>query len=748
MRLQSNIVQYLENIIQSIKKMEKNSEVFSELKHISQELELLEQYVRTTLETLDSNFNSFVKQISLLSELIEFQRGVLSFKNSDKMVQTLFEFLLQNVRYNHGFIGFKLREEDKEYTVISNRNEHIELYQDFVHSPEMKILESVVQKRDLAYLITDVRQFSGEKANWDKLKAKSLILFPIKIRGNFLGIGLLVRQDETFELNDLSFVNLVVGIISLLIYQHFYFARLKSRLFRQFQLRKMLEEVKYAEYFEKGPLYIFTLDPRYVILHANSAAISGMKIEEELIIGDNFLEVIPKAYQLGFRRVLDEASDKEVRYFQSPIAPKNGYNPILNFYVSRIQLQNRFSLILVFAIDVTKSYFKNIIEHRNEMLDEIDQFSRTLIGQFNNLLTIVVPNISLLRTRLAGDHPYQKQLEVIERATQRSTNLIQKFLNYNLEEFESPEKGDLNKFIKSFIDSMSKEIPRNIDVKLQLDESLKEIGFYPLRMRKLIKIILDNSIIALNNKQGAEISVSTRLLHQTQDGLVDSKPFFIKSGDYLELCIADNGCGIPENSIHQVFKPFYSTRIKNEGVGLGLFIAYNIVKDMQGQIHIESKFEEFTKVFAYLPVKEETSMEVRELENETISKEVKKIRPTILVVDDEYNIRSMMREIMEMSGFKVYTAGNGRDGVDVYQRHQAEIDLVILDMVMPVMDGRAAFEEIKKIKKDQKIYIISGYSQREDLEDMLKKGAVGFMRKPFQVKEIVSKIKEILKIDE
>ena len=119
-------------------------------------------------------------------------------------------------------------------------------------------------------------------------------------------------------------------------------------------------------------------------------------------------------------------------------------------------------------------------------------------------------------------------------------------------------------------------------------------------------------------------------------------------------------------------------------------------------------------------------------------------KPTILVVDDEYNIRNMMKEIMEMSGLKVFTAGNGKDGVEMFKKYRDDIDLIIMDMVMPIMDGREAFSEIRRIDPGQKIFIISGYSQREDLEDMLEKGAVGFLRKPFQVKEIVSKVKEIL----
>ena len=267
-----------------------------------------------------------------------------------------------------------------------------------------------------------------------------------------------------------------------------------------------------------------------------------------------------------------------------------------------------------------------------------------------------------------------------------------------------------------------------------------------MKIQKLLKILVDNSILAVKNKNKPEIKVSTKLYVHKCDGLVKDKSFFLKSGNYLEICVRDNGSGIPAKSINQVFKPFYSTRVKNEGVGLELFIAYNIVKEMKGQIFILSQLDKFTEVYVYLPFMEEKSMEEYQTENEIDLEETKIKQPTILVVDDEYNIRNIMQEIMEMSGIRVFTAGNGKDGVDVYLQRQDDIDLIIMDMVMPIMDGRAAFEEIKKIDPKQKIFIISGYSQKEDLEEMLDKGAIGFLRKPFQVKEIVEEVNKILNI--
>ncbi len=748
MKIQTNIIQHIEDIINSIKQMEKNSEVFSELKNISNELEVLEQYVKTTLDTLESNFNSFVKQISILSELVDFQRNIMSYKNSDKLMNTIFDFLQQNINFDHGFIAFKLKDEDPEYTVISKETEYIDTYREFIKKPELEIIHSIVRERELAYLISDVRQFSDGEIEWDMLSAKSLILFPVKIRGNYHGLGVLVRHHNAFELHDQSFVNLIVGIISLLIYQHYYFAKLKTRLFKQFRLRKMLEEVKYSEYFEKGPLYIFTLDPRGIILHTNTTAIKNLKFEEERIIGEKFTEIIPKAYRSAFQKVLGEAEEDEIQYFRSPIYPTNRHESILEFFITPINLQNNFNLVLIFALEITQIYYKDFYARRNEMMDELDQFSRTLIGNFNNLLSTIVPNISLLRTQLPKDHKFQKNLEAVEKSTKRSSNLIQKFLNYDLEDFEKPEHGNLNKVIRSFIESRKKEIPNHIKIKYNLNPGIKEIEFYPLRLRQLLKILLENSIQALENNKNPQIQFSTNILYQEKDGLVADNKFYLDAGEYLELSIQDNGCGIPEKSLTQVFKPFYSTRVKNEGVGLGLFIAYNIIRDMKGRIFIDSKYEQFTNIHIYLPIKEEKFMETFAVEKQSIPKEETKKQPTVLVVDDEYNIRSMLREIMEMNGLKVYTAGNGRDGVDVFQRFKEEIDLVVLDMVMPVLDGRAAFEEIRKINSQQKIFIISGYSQREDLEDMLRKGAIGFLRKPFQVNEIVSKVKEILKIKE
>lgn len=177
-------------------------------------------------------------------------------------------------------------------------------------------------------------------------------------------------------------------------------------------------------------------------------------------------------------------------------------------------------------------------------------------------------------------------------------------------------------------------------------------------------------------------------------------------------------------------------------MGLGLFIAYNIVKDFEGEIFIHSKEDEFTRVHIFFPLQGERPMYdvVQRMEEKTAVQPVH-----ILVVDDEYNIRVMLKEVLEMKQFQVSTASNGKEALEIFKKHVDDIELVILDMVMPIMDGYATFKEIKKIKPDQKVLIISGYAKRPSLDEILKAKSSAFMRKPFQIDEILFKVQEMLR---
>jgi PAS domain S-box-containing protein len=745
MNHQEDILRNFDSVLSSIKKMEENAAIFSELSRISSELNSLKDFIQQGLENLNTDYDSFTHSINTLSDIVDFQKKVLNYRSTDKTVEEIFNFLKLHIPHDDAFLIYKLKEEDPSYEILAPDSERREVYHKFVNSSRIDQLLSIFQNGELSHLIQDTADFHSDSVSWTHLDAKSVIVFSLKVRGHLFGLGFLIRRNASFEFKDLSLINAMNIMIALLVYHGFYFAWVKARLIQQARHLKILDDVKFADFFEKGPIFLFTLDPRAVILHANTSALEFLENSGDSIIGEDFFELIPPNQRPSFKKFLTEHHHKNTGVFRSPIMARNGRTPVMEFLVSQVRVGKEADLNLVLATDVTETFHRETIRRRNEVLDEIDQFSRILVTQFNNLLTTIVPAINSVRLSLGAKDPNQQRLEMVELAARRSANLVQKFLNYDVEAQDSAEEGNLNKILSGYLNSARKNIPSHIKVRFEADSDIKNTRLYPLKIRRVLDILISNSVIALQGKENPTINVSTSLVHQLEDGLVNQKSFSLKKGDYIELCVWDNGIGIPEKSLTEVLKPFYSTRIKNEGVGLELFIAYNLVKDMKGALFMDSEVDKYTAAHVYLPFKEEKSMATRTVGVEKPQPEVQPQKATVLVVDDEYNIRSMMKEIMEMSGFKVLTAGNGRDGIDIYQRYKNEIDLIIMDMVMPVMDGRAAFNEIRKINPDQKIFIISGYTQREDLEDILENGAVGFLRKPFQVKEIVEKVQEILK---
>ncbi len=741
-----NITEAFEHIIKTLQKVEQTSELFSQLKNITAELSFIKQYVMKSIETLNHQYNSFIKGTELLSSLVEFQKNIIQCKEPDDLVSNLFSFLKGNLPFDEAFIAFRREQDKNDYAIISSPINSSAEYKEFINKNAGILQKFLLDNNQLSYVVSDTSDDEFSFIDWRNLSVTSAIFFLLRVHDQFIGMGVLIRKKNSFELKDLSFINLILGFISLLIYQNYYLSWVKSRLLEQSQVLKVLDEVKYNDFFEKGPYYLFSLDTQNIVIHANSAGENNGLFNYNDLIGNDFLEIIPRAFHSGLKRVINSVQIGKISTYRSPLISKNGKNLMMEFLMSRIEIKDRDNIVLVLAVDITENYIKDMMDKRNEMLDEIDQFSRILVSQFNNLLTTIIPNITLLRNNMSPQDPNQPQLEIIEKAAKRSANLVQKFLYYDVDEGETHEITNLNKIISSFIQGYDKFKSHNIKVQLDLDPLLKGLKILPLRIRKLLGILLDNSVLALQGKADPKIHISTTLLRQQIDGLIENRQYYLKAGNYIELSVFDNGCGIPERGLSQVFKPFYSTRVKNEGVGLELFMAYNILKDMKGQIFIDSEVDKYTKVSVFLPFKEEKDLSPVNLHEQRMYKTPSIKQPTVLVVDDEYNIRSMMKEIMEMSGLKVFTAGNGRDGLDVYQRHKKDIDLIIMDIVMPIMDGRAAFNEIRKINPNQKVFIISGYSQREDLEDMLEKGAIGFMRKPFQVKEIVDKVKDILNI--
>jgi CheY-like chemotaxis protein len=216
--------------------------------------------------------------------------------------------------------------------------------------------------------------------------------------------------------------------------------------------------------------------------------------------------------------------------------------------------------------------------------------------------------------------------------------------------------------------------------------------------------------------------------------LYDPKP-----GNYVLLTVTDTGIGMDKETMERIFDPFYTTKEMGRGTGLGLASAYGIVKGHGGYIEVDSKKGQGATFRIYLPA---TGKEVQKPVK--TADQLIKGTGTVLLVDDEEVILEVGKELLEGMGYQVLTAKDGEEAIEVYKKNRGEIDIVLLDMVMPNMGGGEAYDRMKEINPDMKALLSSGFSIDGEASEILERGCNGFIQKPFTMKELSGKITEIM----
>ncbi|HEC68142.1 MAG TPA: response regulator [Candidatus Desulfofervidus auxilii] len=229
---------------------------------------------------------------------------------------------------------------------------------------------------------------------------------------------------------------------------------------------------------------------------------------------------------------------------------------------------------------------------------------------------------------------------------------------------------------------------------------------------------------------------------ETQNITLDEnyvRPFKVKPGPYVKISVTDTGVGMDETTKQRIFEPFFTTKEGNRGTGLGLASAYGIIKNHGGIITVYSEKGRGTTFNIYLPASEKEA-----IKQEKLAEGVLKGGETILFVDDEEMIIKTGKELLETLGYKVLIAKSGKEVIEIYRAKNEQIDMVILDTVMPDIGGGEIYDMLKKINPDIKVLLSSGYSMNDEIKEILERGCDGFIQKPFTLKELSRKIRKIL----
>jgi PAS domain S-box-containing protein len=356
---------------------------------------------------------------------------------------------------------------------------------------------------------------------------------------------------------------------------------------------------------------------------------------------------------------------------------------------------------------------------------------------FNNLLQAILGYTQMLMLEKSEEDPDYVRLQEIEDAGRKAKELIRQLLTFSRKVESKPKPLDLNLHVKDVAKLLVRTLPKMIQIEMKLEEAIHTVNADPGQLDQVIMNLAVNARDAM--PEGGKLVLSTanvRLDEAFCRNQVDLRP-----GNHVLLSIQDNGHGMDKRTQEHIFEPFYTTKTTGEGTGLGLSMAYGIVKSHQGAILCESRKGSGTVFNIYLP-----AIQVNAKKQERKQKlDVPKGKgETILVIDDEEVLRKLLSQVLTLHEYRVLTAASGEESIELYDRHRGEIALVILDMIMPGMGGKQCMKRILSKNPGAKILLTTGFPSKDTRQEAEKEGALGFIEKPFDFGDILRLIRRVI----
>jgi len=432
-----------------------------------------------------------------------------------------------------------------------------------------------------------------------------------------------------------------------------------------------------------------------------------------------------KIIELENHTILISKDKKEYHIADSAAPIKNKKNEIIG-------------VVLVFR-DVTEKYIlQNRSTHSNKM-EAIGQLAGGVAHDFNNMLGAILGATQLLKLKKDKfDSKSVELIDLIEQASIQAADLTKKLLSFGRKGKIITASVDFHKVIDESLSILVRTIDKNISVNINKNANKSIIVGDKSELENCLVNLIINASHAMPN--GGLLNIETENVNFDQE-YCNNSSFLIKPDDYLKIKIEDSGCGISKTDIDKIFEPFFTTKQLGKGTGLGLSAVYGAIQDHYGQIEVFSKIDVGTTFTIYLPCSEK-KIEIKE-ENIDYSKKT----GTILLIDDEELVRITAKLMLEEVGYNVIVGENGKEAVELFEKNRKDIDLVLMDMIMPLMNGSEAFYKLREIDKNCKIIIASGYTKEESLNDLKKAGLNGFIHKPFKDFELGDIIEKVLKTD-
>ncbi len=370
----------------------------------------------------------------------------------------------------------------------------------------------------------------------------------------------------------------------------------------------------------------------------------------------------------------------------------------------------------------------------------VGELAAGIAHDFNNIMATIILYADMLRSAMPEGNSDQQRLAVVRHQAMHATNLIQQILDFSRRSVIERGPMDILPFLKELVKLWERTLPESIRIRLRYDRSEYVVNANPTRLQQAFMNLVVNARDAMPNGGYLHLALMISTISEKHAPPIAG----MGPGAWVHLSITDNGSGIAPHVLPHIFEPFYTTKARGKGTGLGLAQVYGIVQQHDGFINVESRLGQGTTLHIYFPmVVNAAPQDVEGTPDLVISKN----HETILVVEDDESMREVLQDVLESVGYKVLCAANGRRALHIYAQQAQEIKLVMTDMVMPEMSGEDIYHILRKEPNAPKILLVTGY-QQQDTDEILKadisNGKALWLQKPFQASTLLQAIETLL----
>ena len=508
------------------------------------------------------------------------------------------------------------------------------------------------------------------------------------------------------------------------------------------------------QFIETSPIAIVTLNQSGQIVSGNAAFHALMRGTLENKLPTGFLTLLGAGQKTEAEQLIKKSLQGNIpsEMFALELTLGDDAHIIASTYFTKPQIPSEQEALLIHLIDITEQKNLELRFSHSQKMQAVGQLAGGVAHDFNNLLTAMIGFCDLLLMRHpAGDQSFADIMQIKQNAN-RAANLVRQLLAFSRRQTLQPKVLDLTDVLAELSNLVRRLIGENIELKMIHNRDLGHIRADQGQLEQVIINLAVNARDAMpnggiltirSNKAivGSESPLSKNLIAPIED---DTK---IPDGEYILVEVIDTGCGIPKTILQKIFEPFFSTKPVGSGTGLGLSTVYGIVKQTGGYVYVDSKENQGTNFSLFFPVASAQDVDKAQAEAEVVEKISSADLTgtgTILLVEDETPVRIFAARAMRNKGYTVLEADCGETGLAIMEKQGREVDIIVTDVIMPGMNGPTMIDHITPLYPELKVIFISGYAEDVFVNNYGSERSFNFLAKPFTLKQLASKIKEVL----